>query len=109
MVVAGCAYGYGTWGRHRGQATYYHHLGDKTWKLIEQVRTLPAPPPPSRVVFVNDPFPEGHDTEFVARFVWNDRSSTIKLQHKARLTNEELSQMDAVYEFSDGRVKRVKP
>jgi hypothetical protein len=53
-----------------------------TTVALEQIRTLPAHPPPhSHVIFVNDPF-EYWDMLLIADLYWNDRTIDIKLGKK---------------------------
>ena len=83
--------------------------GEKTWNVIEQFRNLPfRPPHGSRIVFVNDPFPEGWDTYFIAKLWWKDRGLPLYLQNQQHLPASELDGMDYVFDFPKGRLTRMR-
>ncbi|MBZ5593870.1 MAG: hypothetical protein LAP39_16650 [Acidobacteriia bacterium] len=93
--------------RHDGMARECFRNGEKTWNTIEQFRNLPfRPPPGSRIAFVDDPFPKGWDTLFIAKLWWEDRSLQIFLQNQQHLAASELAGMDYVFDFSQGRLTR---
>jgi len=91
--------------RHNRMAREYFQNGAKTWNVIEQFRNLPFHPPHgSRIAFVNDPFPEGWDTLFIAKLWWKDKSLQVFLQNQQHLPAIELARMDYVFEFTQGRL-----
>jgi hypothetical protein len=95
--------------RHQFFEVAYLRDGEKTWNLIEQFRRLPVRPRhDSRIVFLNDPFP-GFDTLFIASLWWNDHTLRIQLQNHAHLPERELSGMDYVFDFPEGRLTQLRP
>jgi hypothetical protein len=86
------------------------HNGEKTWNVIEQFRALTfRPPHGSRIAFINDPFPEGWDTLFIAKLWWKDRSLQVYLQNQQHLSASELARMDYTFDFEYGRITPMKP
>ena len=122
VLLAGILlYGYETEWFHHFREPSYLQSGDKTWNLIQQFRELPLRPAHgSRIIFLNDPFP-GCDTFFIASLWWSDHTLSIKLQDQvnaarrdgcnggSHVSDQELSAMDYVFDFPDGRMKQVKP
>jgi hypothetical protein len=120
ILVGILLYGYETEWFHHFRIPGYLQNGDKTWSLIQQFRDLPVRPAHgSRIIFVNDPFP-GCETFFIASLWWNDHSLRMKLQDRlnappregcdcAHFSEQELSAMDYVFDFPDGRMKQLKP
>jgi hypothetical protein len=121
LLVGVLLYGYETEWFHNFREPGYLQSGDKTWSLIQQFRELPTRPAPgSRIVFLNDDFP-GCDALFVASLWWNDHSLGIKVLDQRNPTRkdrcndghhvseQELSAMDYVFDFPDGRLKQLKP
>jgi hypothetical protein len=96
--------------RHDAHVRACLHNGEKTWNVIEQFRALPfRPPHGSSIAFINDPFPEGWDTLFIAKLWWNDRTLQVSLQNQQHLPACELARMDYLFEFVNGRLIRMKP
>lgn len=96
--------------RHDAQARAWLHNGEKTWNVIEQFRALPfRPPHGSRIAFINDPFPEGWDTLFIAKLGWKDRTLQVSLQNQQHLPASDLARMDYVFGFENGRLIWMKP
>jgi hypothetical protein len=95
--------------RHERMARNYFGGGEKTWNLIQQFHDLPfRPPHGSRIAFVNDPFPEGWDTLFIAKLWWKDRSLEVSLQNRQHLPESALASMDYIFDFPRGRLTRVR-
>jgi len=93
--------------RHNKMASEFFRNGEKTWNVIEQFQNLPFHPPHgSRIAFINDPFPEGWDTLFIAKLWWKDRSLQVFLQNQQHLPASELARMDYVFDFPQGRLTR---
>ena len=113
LVIGVGLYGHETSRRHQGIEEACLHSGDQTWSLIQQFRAFPVRPAPrSRIVFLNDPFPNLPNawcTVFAAALSWNDRSLTIWLQNQAHFPKNELSRMNYVFDFSDGMIRQVGP
>jgi hypothetical protein len=96
--------------RHYAHALACLHNGEKTWNVIEQFRALPfRPPHGSRIAFINDPFPEGWDTLFIAKLWWEDRTLQVSLQNQQHLPASELARMDYLFEFDKEYLIRMKP
>ena len=83
-------------------------LGRQTWEVIEQFRALhPQVRPGSHVVFMRDPFQEW-DMLFIADLWFRDRSVTVRLQRLTPLAPEQIARSDYLYDYSDGKLLRVK-
>jgi hypothetical protein len=67
------------------------------------------PPGRSRIVFLNDPFPDGYTTEFAAYLDWNDHSLDISLQRQVHLPPDGIAGMDYIFDFVDERLVVRKP
>jgi hypothetical protein len=63
----------------------------------------------SRIVFLNDPFPDGYATEFAAYLVWNDHSLDISLERQVHLPPDGIAGMDYIFDFVDERLVVHKP
>ncbi len=95
--------------RRKRMETSYLSEGVRTWNLIEQFRSLPIRPRHgSHIVFLNDPFPEGWDTLFIAKLSWKDRSLEVALQNRQHLPASVLDRMDYVFDFPQGRLTRLR-
>jgi hypothetical protein len=76
--------------------------------VIAQLRELdPSVPPLSKVVFLNDPFSDW-DITFIGTLWFADRSVHVYNQRLERLSPAELARMDAVFDFQNGRLVRLK-
>jgi len=107
LILAAALFYYAgaTAARHDKMALENFRNGEKTWNLIEEFRHLPfRPPHGSRIAFVNDPFPEGWDTLFIAKLWWKDRSLQVFIQNQQRLSASELARMDRILDFRQGRL-----
>ena len=83
-------------------------LGAQTWQVIQQFRALnPHVRPHSHVVFLNDPFTEW-DMLFIADLWFRDRSVTVHLQRLTPLPPSALASVDAVFDYRDGRLLRIR-
>ena len=95
--------------RHDRMAHNYFAEGEKTWNFIQQFYDLPfRPPRGSRIAFVNDPFPEGWDTLFIAKLWWKDRSLQVSLQNRQHLPASTLASMDYIFDFPQGHLTRAR-
>jgi hypothetical protein len=83
-------------------------LGRSGWQVIGQFRALnPQVRPGSQVAFLHDPSTD-LETASIAQLWFRDRTVTIHLQRQNPLPPEELAKMDALFDFEDGRLVRVK-
>jgi hypothetical protein len=83
-------------------------LGAQTWDVIQQFRALdPHVRPHSNVVFLNDPFAEW-DMLFIADLWFRDRSVNIRLQRLTPISPGELSTLDSLFDYRDGKLLRVR-
>jgi len=95
--------------RHEKMARNYFGEGEKTWNVIQQFHDLSfRPSHGSRITFLNDPFPEGWDTLFIAKLWWRDRSLQVSLQNQQHLPATLLACMDYIFDFPRGRLTRVR-
>jgi hypothetical protein len=85
---------------------------EKTWRVISQLKDLHFQPKAgSRVIVVNDPWPDLWDMTFISQLAWDDRSVTITMSRRLPSPPgpDELAKYDSVLEFqSDGSLKLVK-
>jgi hypothetical protein len=110
LVIAGIFY----WGREnqRRQGMFVKPvmaaLGAQTWDVIQQFRALdPHVRSNSHVVFLNDPFTEW-DMLFIAELWFRDRSVHIGLQRLTPISPQELSAVDSLFDYRDGKLLRVR-
>ena len=110
LIAAGLFY----WGRenlHRQQLLVkpvMAALGAQTWQVIQQFRALePHVRPHSHVVFLNDPFTEW-DMLFIADLWFRDRTVTVHLQRLTPLPAPALAGADALFDYRDGKLIRVR-
>lgn len=83
-------------------------LGQTGWDTIGQFRALdPHVRPGSRVVFLHDPSTD-LETASIAQLWFRDRTVEIHLQRQNPLPPEELAKMDALFDFQNGKLVRVK-
>jgi hypothetical protein len=83
-------------------------LGAQTWQVIEQFRALhPHVHPRSHVAFLNDPFADW-DMLFIADLWFGDRTVEIHLQRLTPLSEKALSELDAVFDYRDGELLRLR-
>jgi hypothetical protein len=83
-------------------------LGAQTWQVIQQFRALdPHVRPHSHVVFLNDPFTEW-DMLFIADLWFRDRTVTVHLQRLTPLPPSELAAAEALFDYRDGKLSRVR-
>jgi len=61
----------------------------------------------SRVVFLHDPSSD-LETASIAQLWFRERSVEIHLQRQNPLPPEELTKMDALFDFRNGKLVRVK-
>jgi len=83
-------------------------LGQTGWGVIGQFRELnPHLPSGSRIVLLHDPSTD-LETAFIAQLWFHDRTVEIHLQRQNPMTPRELAGMDALFDFQDGKLVRVK-
>jgi hypothetical protein len=83
-------------------------LGQTGWEMIGQFRALdPHVRAGSRVVFLHDPSSD-LETASIAQLWFRERSVEIHLQRQNPLPPEELTKMDALFDFRNGKLVRVK-
>jgi hypothetical protein len=63
--------------------------------------------PGGRIVFLHNPF-EGWDLAFIAELVLKDRKLDIHLQDHNPLPDAEIATADAVFDYRDGKLVRVR-
>ena len=83
-------------------------------EILQQFRALnPRVQTGSRIAILNDPVEpndplNGLETFFIAELWFRDRSVTVYLPRLNPLPPEELTRLDRVYAFQDGRLAQVK-
>ena len=111
VTLAGCVavYVHGTRRQDRSVWSEYMSIGRDTRELIGEFRKVNIRPAAgSRVLFLNDPFPNRWVTFFTASLVWKDPSLDIQLQQQSRLQPEEIAGMDYIFDFVDNHLIVVK-
>jgi hypothetical protein len=111
-ALLGCAVAcaHETWRVDRRTMPGYLANGERTRNMIGQLRALHLQPAPrSRIVFLNDPLPEGFGAEFIAYLVWRDRNLHIDLQRYSHLPEAEIAKSDYIFDYSDGLLILRKP
>jgi hypothetical protein len=104
--LAACIAAYWHETRRADDKVVYWYLknGEDTQQAIAGLQALAAHPAShSFVVFLNDPFPSGYDTLFIASLIWNDPTIRINLQNRYRLPASELDKGTHIYDFVEGR------
>ncbi len=110
FLILACGYTYLTADRHRYLEDPYLHVGDKTWALIEAFREgPPAPASGSTALILNDPFPNGYDTQFVAALWWRDRTLQVELQNQMHFSAEQVARLPYLFDFAGGKLKQIRP
>ena len=114
LVALLVAAGIFLWGRRNREYKLTHadpvmaSLGQETWDVIQQFRTLnPHVRPGSKLAFLDDPF-QSWDMLFLAELWFRDRSLDIHVPRHGPLTPEELAKMDYVFTFQDGKLVELK-
>jgi len=88
----------------------YMAIGSDTRDLIGEFRKINIRPAAgSRILFLNDPFPNRWVTAFTASLIWKDPSLDIQLQQQSHLKPEEIAGMDYVFDFVDNHLVVLKP
>jgi hypothetical protein len=83
-------------------------------EIVQQFRALnPRVAPGSRVAILNDPVEandplNGLETYFIAELWFHDRSVVVYLERLNRLPPEELTRMDRLLAFENGKLVQVK-
>jgi hypothetical protein len=105
LALLGCAsaYAYQTRIVHRYVVFGYLLTGKHTADVLAQFEKLNLQPKPgSRIIFLNDPFPDTFDMTFVAGLGWNDHSLRIFQQSQIHLNDEQISGMDYIIDYING-------
>jgi hypothetical protein len=104
------AYTHETWRVDQRVTGGYLVNGESTRRVIDQVSTLSIRPARhSRIVFLNDPFPDRYDTLFIAALLWRDPSLEINLQQRYTLPEPEVAKSDYIVDYIDGNFVLRKP
>ncbi len=83
-------------------------LGQETWSVIRQLRAIrPQVRPNSTVVFLNDPF-DGFDMAFIAELWFRQPGLNIRLHKKTPFNAEELSRVDHLFSYEQGKLAQVR-
>jgi len=104
LALAGCLFAYTHETRRKDRAAIESNLsiGKDTRELVNELREINIQPAAgSRILFLNDPFPEAWTTFFVATLLWKDPTLHINLQNQVHLVPEETAHMDYVIDFAD--------
>jgi hypothetical protein len=104
LALAGCvaAYIHETRRKDKPLMNSYRANGQDTRELVDELRRINIRPAAgSRILFLNDPFPNSWTTFFAATLLWNDRSLDIYLQQQRHLKPEEIAGMDYIFDFVD--------
>lgn len=84
-------------------------LNPLTAQVLAEFRAVaPRVPPASRVVFLDDPWPDGYDMVFIAELWFRDRKTQVALAAKQPLPPALLDQADAVFTWRAGRLVRLR-
>jgi hypothetical protein len=84
-------------------------LGQQTYEVLAQFQALnPRVPPGAKVVFLDDPWPNGFDMAFIAELWFRDRKGLVFLNQKTPLPTEQIAKADAVFDWREGRLIRVR-
>ncbi len=96
----------------RDKPQFFFKGQEKTWRVITQLKDLHFQPKHgSRVIVVNDPWPDGWDMTFIAELAWDDPSVAITMSRRLPSPPgpEELAKYDSVLEFEgDGSLRLVR-
>ena len=96
-----------SWGTAR-MMSWMKDEGKLTASVLEQIRALqPAVKPGAQIYVIDDVF-EGFDTKFLFELTYHDRSVKVWLARYQKLTPEEVQNMDYIFTFEDGALKRLK-
>lgn len=84
-------------------------LGPRTRDVLAQFYALnPRVPPGAKIVFLNDPWPNGFDMAFIGELWFRDRTGRVFLNQKTPLPSDQIAAADAVFDWRDGRLVRVR-
>jgi hypothetical protein len=84
--------------------------GARTRDMISQLREVHLQPASrSRILYLNDPLPDGWGAFFISHLLWGDRSLRIELQRYSHVPESEIATRDYVFDFSDGRLVLRRP
>jgi hypothetical protein len=109
LAVCVAAYWHETAREDRKLAWIWLKVGEETANAIRQIQELRVhPASSSKVVFLNDPFPDRWDTFFIAALVWRDPSIDIHLQKHDAWPENAIAKAQYVFDYSDGRFVEVK-
>jgi hypothetical protein len=109
--LAGCvaAYWHETARQDRKLVGVWLRVGEETANTIRQIREFGVhPASSSKVVFLNDPFPDRWDTFFIAALVWRNSSIDIHLQKHDAWPETAIARAQYIFDYTDGRFVEVK-
>jgi hypothetical protein len=112
VALAGCLTAYVSKTRHRDRIGKEADLaiGANTRELVNELREINIRPAVgSRILFLNDPFPEWWTTFFAAALLWEDPTLEIYLQNQVHLKPEDTAHMDYIVDFVDEHFIVRKP
>jgi hypothetical protein len=110
LIAAAATYSYETQWREKDQVVATLSSGRELKGLIGGLNDLGfRPSGGSRIVFLNDPLPNGYASEFAAYLAWNDHTLDIVLQRQVNLTPDAIAGMDYIFDFVDGHLVVRKP
>ena len=82
--------------------------GKLTRSVLEQIRSLqPTVPPGARIYVLDDVF-DGFDTKYLLTLTYHDRTVQVWLERHGKPTPAEMEQMDYIFTFDNGTLKRLK-
>jgi hypothetical protein len=82
--------------------------GKLTEEMFRQVREVqPSVKPGSKIYVLKNPF-ANWSMKFIFELTYHDRSVNVRLAEKQPLPPAEVEQMDYIFTYEDGRLKRLK-
>lgn len=112
ILTAATMVAYAWWGWHYKKVEVedsIKYLGPRTEAVLAQFRAVnPQVAPGSKVVFLNDPWPDTYDMSFIAELWFHDRTGVVYLNNKNHLPPGEIAAADAVFDWRDGKLIRVR-
>jgi hypothetical protein len=112
-ILAACAMIAYAWGSWRYKVTEVAPtiplLGPRTEAVLAQFRAVnPQVRRGATVVFLDDPWPNTYDMAFIGELWFRDRTGRVLLNGKNPLRPEEIAQADAVFDWREGKLIRVR-
>jgi hypothetical protein len=73
--------------------------------MIRQLRALNLQPARgSRILYLNDPLPDGWGALFISYLLWSDHSLWIEIERYSRVPESEIASRDYVFDYAGGRL-----